>query len=651
MTDIASLKRVWPEESEVSLGLVDRTSFELRAAEGHREWLVTNRRGTFASGSVDRELHRKYHSLLTVRDQEGASALNLAADVVERATVDDVDYAFLSIGRDAETTGKRPELQGFVCREHPIWTYELGSARLQRELILAADADVVMLRYELSGNATIELSLEPLLLFRKLHGLAKRDLFLNGKVQERGGRYVISPYIGMPALHFETRGATARFDVRGAFREVTHDWEEARGYEPSEYAFSPGRFTLKMVPGESVTVALGTTPMAGPNGTPSKGPPSGVRAAPLAALLERAAAAFLYEGRSGPVIIGGFPWFGESTRQTLLALPGLTATPDGSGRRREILERVGATFEKNLTAEPSPKTPVYLDALDVPLLFVRAVHELTRASPGAAPAALIRTAASVVSALTRGAHPRVRLADDGLLFISRGPWALTWMDAKVDGLPVTARSGYAVETSALYIDALAFLAEFDVGTARAGWAARLERARSAFMRRFWSAERGYLADCHDGGMADISLRPNQLWAAALPSSPLSRAERLSVIDVVHDRLLTDVGIRTLAPEDARYVGHAEADVQSRDMAAHQGSAWPWLLGLYADALSVVGEKERLREDLMPVLSRLERHVRTEDCLGQISECFDGDAPFEPRGAPAHAASVAEVSRVVRMVER
>lgn len=91
------------------------------------------------------------------------------------------------------------------------------------------------------------------------------------------------------------------------------------------------------------------------------------------------------------------------------------------------------------------------------------------------------------------------------------------------------------------------------------------------------------------------------------------------------------------------VGQAE-----RDRAYHQGTVWPWLLETYAHAVEAIDGPSAAAEEMMPVLAALCAHLRTEGCIGQIGEVFDGDAPHRPGGAPAQAWSVSEVLRVARM---
>jgi predicted glycogen debranching enzyme len=228
------------------------------------------------------------------------------------------------------------------------------------------------------------------------------------------------------------------------------------------------------------------------------------------------------------------------------------------------------------------------------------------------------------------------------------------MDAKVDGWVVTPRRGKAVEINALWYNALRLMAGWlrDVGDT-AGAAeidAHAGRARAAFNARFWYSEGGYLYDIVDGehGRADPACRPNQLLAVSLPNPVLDESRWKPVLDVVRERLVTPVGLRSLAPGHPDYKPTYHGDLRTRDAAYHQGTVWAWLIGPMVDAwLRVypddVAGARHLLDGFGPHLG--------ESCIGSIAEIFDAEPPFTPRGCVAQAWSVAEVLRAWLATER
>jgi glycogen debranching enzyme len=159
--------------------------------------------------------------------------------------------------------------------------------------------------------------------------------------------------------------------------------------------------------------------------------------------------------------------------------------------------------------------------------------------------------------------------------------------------------------------------------------------------RFWNGERGYCYDVIDGPDGDDpALRPNQLLAVSLEYSPLAAAQQRAVVDACARQLLTSHGLRSLAPDDPAYMGHYGGDRRQRDAAYHQGTVWGWLIGPFVQAhMRVYGDRGQARSFLRPLLQHLGGHG-----LGSLSEIFDGDAPFSPRGCTAQAWTVAEVLR-------
>jgi predicted glycogen debranching enzyme len=257
---------------------------------------------------------------------------------------------------------------------------------------------------------------------------------------------------------------------------------------------------------------------------------------------------------------------------------------------------------------------------------------------------------AILSAYRRGTRHGIHMTPEGLLAQGEPSLALTWMDARLEGGPVTPRGGEAVELQALWYNALlvgAGLAHSPDGRRSSEWGRLARLAREAFRARFWSEELGYLADVVHDGVADFSLRPNQLFAIGLPHALLSNGEAARILALVGRELLTPVGLRSLAPADPAYRGRYEGDSRQRDGAYHQGTVWPWLMGVYFDALIRV-HGEQGRAGAREWLRGFERHLE-EAGLGYVSEVFDGEAPHRAGGAIAQAWSVAELLRIATLV--
>jgi predicted glycogen debranching enzyme len=254
----------------------------------------------------------------------------------------------------------------------------------------------------------------------------------------------------------------------------------------------------------------------------------------------------------------------------------------------------------------------------------------------------------VVEHHLRGTKFGIRVdPDDGLLRQGAEGYQLTWMDAKVGDWVVTPRRGKAVEICALWYNALRLLEgwvrEEDGEAAAKPYSGHAERAKASFNRRFWYELGGHLYDVLDGpdGTHDPALRPNQVFAISLDHPVLDPSRWDAVLRVVREKLLTPVGLRSLAPGHPDYKPRYYGDLRSRDAAYHQGTVWGWLVGPFVDAWLRAHPDDRA--GAAKLLDGFREHL-SEACVGSISEIFDADAPYTPRGCIAQAWSVAEVLR-------
>lgn len=225
---------------------------------------------------------------------------------------------------------------------------------------------------------------------------------------------------------------------------------------------------------------------------------------------------------------------------------------------------------------------------------------------------------------------------------------LTWMDAKVGDWVVTPRSGKAVEINALWYNAVAVAQKLARAFGDASFekmcAQTKKKTAASFEAAFWNTDTNCLYDVLDGENKDGSVRPNQIFALSLPNRMLSREREQSILQVVHDELVTPYGLQSLSRQDSAYAGHYGGDPHERDGAYHQGTVWGWLIGPFVTSwVRLNGGPTKAREQARSFLSRFEQHLH-EAGLCNISEIFDGNPPHTSRGCFAQAWSVAEVLR-------
>ncbi|MFN8635222.1 MAG: amylo-alpha-1,6-glucosidase [Chloroflexota bacterium] len=354
-------------------------------------------------------------------------------------------------------------------------------------------------------------------------------------------------------------------------------------------------------------------------------------------------------------VIAGYHWFTDWGRDTMISLEGLTLTTGRFAEAGSILRLFARHVRDGLIPNmfPEGKNEGLYHTADATLWFFHALDRYLRATDDQATLQLLLpTLQDIVEHHIAGTHFGIGVDPaDGLLRQGAEGYQLTWMDAKVGDWVVTPRRGKAVEINALWYNALRLLAGWlDLAGEPSAGRALTDRAvqvRESFNHRFWYADGGYLYDVVDGEHGDdAACRPNQLFSVSLPHPVLAEERWRPVLQVVQDRLLTPVGLRSLAPGHPDYKPRYFGDLRARDAAYHQGTVWGWLAGPFVDAWLRVYPDDPAGASR--ALSGFEQHLG-EGCLGTVAEIFDAEAPYTPRGCVAQAWSVAEVLRALTKV--
>ncbi|HEX9941615.1 MAG TPA: amylo-alpha-1,6-glucosidase [Thermoanaerobaculia bacterium] len=657
-----------------------------------REWLIANGLGGYASGSLSAVPTRRYHGLLVAAMPAPLGRTLMLGQVEEVLRLP--DGAIVRLGGE-QRAGEAPAAPGARnLREFrlewglPVWSYEAGGFRLEKRVFLAHLQNTVHVIYRLTaGEGIVRLELHPRVHFRPHDALVSTPLGGAYKLTACEDRYELcSPWPNLPALRLALDGTNPTFTVAPrTISDVYYRVEDRRGYEAVGDLWTPGFFGADLSLGEDAAALTASTEpwevvralswdealqaeMERRRRLISMADPR-AHAGTAAELVLAADAFVVTPGRSEDAarahaagdearsIIAGYHWFTDWGRDTMISLEGLTLA---TGRHLEagcILRTFARHVRDGLIPNLFPEgnhEGLYHTA-DATLWFFHALHRYLEATGDLETLRLLLpTLLDVVSHHLRGTRFGIGVDPaDGLLRQGAEGYQLTWMDAKVGDWVVTPRRGKAVEINALWYNALKLL-EGWVGehggppgpeSAR-NLALHAERCRESFNRRFWYAEGGWLYDVVDGAVDgepgdDPACRPNQVFAIALDHPVLDRERWEPVLRVVTERLLTPVGLRSLAPGHPDYQPKYDGDLRARDAAYHQGTVWAWLIGLYVDAWLRVhpGDPARAR----PFLEGFVPHLG-EACLGTISEVFDAEEPYTPRGCVAQAWSVAEVLR-------
>lgn len=643
--------------------------FELRDPAGqamHREWLLTDGTGASASSTVAAARTRPDHGLLVA---PVAGQRRMFWQGIEEEIEQPDQLYLLSSGL---WRGGAVDPQGFRHIERfwldgtlPVWQYRVGAILLEKRVWMAYGRRTTYIQYRvLEAPAPVALVLRVYANSRPEHARTEGDANRQFEVEPADRNTLrVSGSSGDPPWYLlSLPPITVAPQLRWSWGCYYPDIEGAAAHEDT-YCVCSFHTTLRV--GDQHTL-VGTLDAP----TAVEQDPEQSRVAELLRqqrLLARAGVSsterprqrlvlaadqFVVTASNGwgapalaPLITAGYPWTGFWSRDALAALPGLLLATGRLDEAAALLRAAAAQLRGGLLPDRWPDTqPAQFYNADAALWFIHALRSYVRVSGDHALAAtLYHHAVEIVNAYRDGTATGITVQADGLVYAANRQDRLTWMDHHSEGRSLTPRPGKPVEINALWYNALQALAEIAPYAGHtaiaASWSAQAEQVARSF-GRFWYGDGGYLYDVIDGPNGnDAALRPNQLFAIGLPDSPLAPDQGRAVFDAVSRSLLTPNGLRTLAPHEAAYhPRHAHPWQRGNP---HQGSAWPWLLGIYADALLRVAPDADRRASLQPLIASLDSGQ-----LGSIAELFDAEPPQHPHGRTAHALGVAELLRVL-----
>ena len=625
-----------------------------------REWMEANGLGGWASGTIAGCHTRRYHGLLVAATHPPVGRMVLLSKLAETLIVGE---SRVELDTNRYPGAVHPHgfeaLSGFSIDPFPTFIFEAEGARLVKTVAAAHGENTTIVTYALeSATGPVTLELRPLIAFRDYHALQHaNDSLRFADATFRDGVFRARPYAGGPELFLSVPGAEFEARPDWYFR-FEYALELERGLDAHEDLFSHGVFRVTLAPGERVGLLASAGDVGGRDAFDLLAKQrtrrrlvaeASVEGDELARSLALAADAFVVRrGDDLRTIIAGYPWFTDWGRDTMIALPGICLATGRHEDAKKILRAFANSVDRGMLPNRFPddgEAPEY-NTVDATLWLFVAVRRYLDASGDERFVLdeMLPVLEEIVSWHERGTRYGIRMDTDGLLRAGEPGVQLTWMDAKVGDWVVTPRQGKPVEIQALWINALAILADLRsrAGRDAAELGARVRTATERFAEIFWNETDGCLYDVVDGTYRDASIRPNQIFALSLPYPLLPKDKARKVLAVVEAHLLTPVGLRSLAPSDPMYCGRYEGGPRERDGAYHQGTVWSWLLGPYADALVKTHgalAKPRARKALSAIAPHL-----LEAGLGTVSEIFDGDAPHAPRGCPAQAWSVGEILR-------
>lgn len=626
-----------------------------------RELLRTNRSGAYSCSTVVDCNTRKYHGLLVVPvpemdDDNHVLLSSLDATVIQHGAEFNLGLHKYQ-GNNFSPKGHK-YIREFDCDKVPTTIYRVGGVVLKKEVVFQHYEDRILIRYTLvDAHSETILRFRPFLAFRSVRQFTHENSVASREYSEAENGIKTCMYAGYPDLYMQFSKKNEFVFLPDWYRGVEYPKEQERGYASNEDLYVPGYFEMPIKKGESIVFSAST---------------SECKTGGLKRLFEKEVdersprdnffhclvnAAHQFHNRTKKderYILAGYPWFKCRARDTFIALPGLTLSIEEEDYFELVMETASRGLYEFMEGKPLTVKIYELDQPDVMLWAIWAIQQYAKHSNREKCyrkyGKLLRDMVYFILADT---HPNLELRENGLLYSEGREKAVTWMNSTAGGHPVVPRTGYIVEFNALWYNALKFCASMAAEFGNENEAKMLEERAGLCGKSFLDVfvnEFGYLFDYVAEGIGqDWSVRPNMIFAVALDYSPLSQQQQKSVLDVCTRELLTPKGLRSLSPKSGGYNPMYVGPQTQRDYAYHQGTAWPWLGGFYMEACLKIFKRTRL--------SFIERQmVGYEDemvnhCLGTIPELFDGNPPFNGRGAISFAVNVAGVLRTLELLEK
>ena len=615
-----------------------------------REIIEANKSGACCNTSIVTCNTRRYHGLLAVPiDSFGGGKYMLLSSLDESLVMGGKQFnlGIHCYGDTYEPRGHKYIID-FDAFPVPMVTYKVGGIIFTKTIMMAPDNDQLLIKYELlEAPSKVSLTLKPFLAFRSVHSLTSQNPKAYTGYEDVDSGVSFRLYDGFPDLNLQISGKASFKSQPYWYNGITYSDEYRRGFDCREDLFVPGYFATELKPGESVVFSASVNEVS-----------SKTLKRKFTDYLKKRKDVYSYHDllvRNADLlksvvdgkerINAGFSWLETGLlRETIIALPGLTLYANGDKAEFEkILDNLIADEQERLFRRTTQvESPLRLTDTIQQYIHFGADEKHVWKKYG-------ETLKGIIESYAPGCRKEVTMHPNGLLWAQKDGVALSWMNAYVHGRPVTERAGYQVETNAFWYNALCFAIDMETEYGPEGsafvakWTPIRDLVKENFQPTFWKQEWGYLADYVGNGPVDPAVRPNQLFAACLDYCPIDEELKSDIVATIKTELLTKRGIRTLSPRNEAYRGVYEGSQIDRDLAYHQGCAFPMLLAPYIDLLfKMMGSTFYKRAEYLVegFYQDINKHG-----VGLFSELYDGDPPHEPHGAISCACSTSALLRI------
>ena len=652
-----------------------------------REWIIANGIGGFAASTVTGANTRKYHGLLVAALTPPARRFLVLSKVDESIEFNGCKYPLYTNICDNYISDGYKRIESFEKKYVPTYTYKIDDISIQKTISMQYGRNTVVILYNIkNGNYDSKLTLAPIINYRDFHQVNKDTEFnLKEKISGTKVRIVVKNESQTP-FYMKCSEGTYIEHHNDIFYRMFYMEEEKRGFDPIENHAIPGRYEIELKPNEEKNISFVFSLEENIDEIKAEDviKQEEVRLKKIVTdtglinentedkeLIEdfiiTTDSFIAYRPSFGlHTIIAGYPWFLDWGRDSLIAFEGLLLKT----KRFDIAKEVLLTFIRDIKYGLVPNgysgydnRPLY-NSVDASLLLFETVQKYINYTGDYQfiKEEIYKKLEDIIENYIKGIdvdNNNIYLDDDDLIVSGTQDTQNTWMDAKYDGVAITPRSGKAVEVNSLWYNANKIMADLSKKFGHSQNAKKYkliaEKCKKSFNDKFYNKRRKCLYDV----LGDSKIRPNQLFALSLtyPVIEADSEEAKNIISVVEKKLLNAYGLKTLAKGEENYVEVYEGDGKKRDSSYHQGITWPWLLGLYYNALKNILKKTKKKDAKKELETKLEKFIEKTSktfqkeishngCIGSISELYDSRKPYLPKGTIAQAWSVAEVFRII-----
>lgn len=660
-----------------------------------KEWIITNGIGGYSSSTIIGANTRKYHGLLVAPLTPPARRFLVLSKLDESIEVEGENYPlYTNVCKEFISRGYEYQ-QEFEKEYVPVFKYKVKDIEITKIICMEYGRNTVGVYYKIrNGKSNAKLTIAPIINFRDFHTVsANHEFNLKQEINNKKVKIVVDDNPENPIYMNLSEGNYIKHE-NDNFKNMFYIEEEKRGFYPEENHAVPGRYEIEIKPKEEKEISfifsleenideldakelinqeikrlgeLFNQSLLIDNRKEKKTKRELERDQLIKNFIIATDNFVVYRPNFGlHTLIAGYPWFLDWGRDSLISFEGLLLVT----KRYDIAKEVLKTMIRDVKFGLVPNgysgydnRPLY-NSVDASLLLFEAIQKYLDYTDDYkfVEKELYPILQHIIEHYSKGIdvdNNNIYLDEDGLIVSGTEETQNTWMDAKYDGVAITPRSGKVVEVNSLWFNANMIMSElskkFGDNTNSKKYKNIADNCKKSFNEKFYNSKRKCLYDV----IGDSKIRPNQLFALSLtyPVIEPNSEEAKNIINVVEKKLLNAYGLKTLAKGEENYVEIYEGDGKKRDYSYHQGITWPWLLGLYYNALNNMLKEAKKKDDKKAIEEKIDKFIEKttktfkkeleqRGCIGSIAEIYDSKTPYLPKGTIAQGWSVSEVFRII-----